>query len=507
MKEKRILQRFIDYNAKYINRDSGIRAGLAVSGGVDSMLMARLAQLAGWDSIWLHVNYGLRGEESDADQAFVENAAAEAGAEIIVKKMPPEWLSKGNNEGGLQSEARTARYKFFENMLPRARLDMICTAHHMDDNAETVLMQLVKGAAIKGLIGIQHYRHDLRLLRPLMCFTKEEVRQMAADFKVEYREDASNSQSRYQRNIIRNEVMPILMRINPQLQRTLLHMGHVRSDVAEVVEAFSAQQWKHFTHHYLSSTHNDTAAREYYYRSNEHQLNNLKAWRYGLTKLGFTQTQISRIGRIKVDRPEPDKSRKGRYLYFKKEHTHLVIDRAMLPEPDYKAEFSLPALNEWAEHQLPGGIKLHLRRVPYNHQKDFDTLLRLHTDTAPLVFPFEMEGCATYSRVMVGDAKTFGDRIIVMPAQTAPHMDTQNAGILIPGLKGHKKVKKLLQERKLHPYIRRCQTIMMSADTEVQVVTGLAQSANFVLKPETEQALIITLTNTRTAMNSVDSAY
>ncbi len=190
---------------------------LAVSGGVDSMVMAELFHRAKFSFAIAHCNFGLRGAESDGDEIFMRHWAGEQ--DVIVHTQKFETAQKAKTKGSsIQMEARDLRYAWFEELMQEFNYDYLATAHHADDNIETVLLNLVRGTGLPGLLGIAPNKD--KLIRPLLFATKGEILDFAQKEKLDWREDSSNATDAYRRNLLRHQVLPVLQEMNPSLQRT-----------------------------------------------------------------------------------------------------------------------------------------------------------------------------------------------------------------------------------------------------------------------------------------------
>ena len=188
---------------------------LAVSGGGDSVVMTRLFHLCGLRFAIAHCNFHLRGNESNADMRFVQQLAADYGVQLFVKEF--DTLSVQKNSGkSVEMVARELRYQWFEEV--GQPFDCIVTAHHANDNAETLLLNLCRGTGLKGLTGIP--ARNGKYIRPLLPFTSDELRQYATRHNLAFRTDQTNFSEQYQRNKIRLLVLPKLAEINPELIRT-----------------------------------------------------------------------------------------------------------------------------------------------------------------------------------------------------------------------------------------------------------------------------------------------
>lgn len=182
---------------------------LAVSGGADSMVLAHCFNDLGIHFQIAHINYKLRGEDSDLDQKTVADFCERNHIKFHLYKVSEKDLKP---EHSIQLWARELRYKFFRNVQREENLEFLVTAHHLNDQLETFIINLSKAAGINGLSGIP--ANDNHILRPLLNFTKEEIYEFAEENNIEYREDLSNKKNDYLRNKIRNEIVPKLQETN-----------------------------------------------------------------------------------------------------------------------------------------------------------------------------------------------------------------------------------------------------------------------------------------------------
>ena len=182
---------------------------LAVSGGADSMVLAHCFKHLGIHFQIAHINYKLRGEDSDLDQKTVADFCEKNHIKFHLYKVSEKDQKP---EHSIQLWARELRYKFFRNIQREENLEFLVTAHHLNDQLETFIINLSKAAGINGLSGIP--ANDNHILRPLLNFTKEEIYEFAEENNIEYREDLSNKKNDYLRNKIRNEIVPKLLETN-----------------------------------------------------------------------------------------------------------------------------------------------------------------------------------------------------------------------------------------------------------------------------------------------------
>ena len=202
---------------KLFNRNDKLL--LAVSGGVDSVVLCELCKQSGFNFIIAHCNFQLRGEESERDEKFVKELGKKYSTEVLVKRMDTEKYVT-EKKVSIQVAARDLRYDWFNQLIKEdKRADYILTAHHADDNAETLLMNFCRGTGLHGLTGIPA-KTD-RLVRPLLDFSKQQLLDFANENKLSFVEDSSNQSSKYTRNLFRNEIIPLIEKVFPQLKENL----------------------------------------------------------------------------------------------------------------------------------------------------------------------------------------------------------------------------------------------------------------------------------------------
>lgn len=212
-----MLRKFKDFVAHHGLFDPGDRILLAVSGGLDSMVMLDLFRQAGVAIGVAHANFGLRGKDSDGDEAFVSQYCSHEGVPFYSRCFK---IKNYAEESGLsiQMAARELRYAWFSSLMEAEKFHWLATAHHLNDNMETSLMRWIHGGGIDQLAGIP-LRNE-KVIRPLLFATREEIRGYAEANKVSWREDSSNAKADYRRNFVRHKVIPLLKEINPSLEVT-----------------------------------------------------------------------------------------------------------------------------------------------------------------------------------------------------------------------------------------------------------------------------------------------
>ena len=224
---------------------------IAVSGGVDSMCLADLwVRTFGSESCAMaHCNFNLRGEDSNADEALVTEWAQVHG--VRLHKVSFDTLQYASENGvSIEMAARELRYKWFGELCIEHGYAAVVVAHHADDNAETMVLNMVRGTGLKGLTGMKSvsnlpYADNMSLLRPLLTFTRKQIEGHVFAWKVPYREDKTNSSVEYRRNSIRHEVFPLFERMNPSYVRTLNREMTYLNDASDIVEQWCKSQIPH----------------------------------------------------------------------------------------------------------------------------------------------------------------------------------------------------------------------------------------------------------------------
>ena len=200
---------------------------VAVSGGVDSMCLAEKVRLSGEPFAIAHCNFGLRAADSDADEAFVRDWASAHGIPCHVKRF--QTLDYAASEGiSVEMAARRLRYHWFGQLCREHGYDAVAVAHNANDNAETLILNLLRGTGLKGLMGMKAEGFlpdpdfaDIPLLRPLLSLTRDDLLAYAKEHGLSWREDATNAQNDFKRNKIRNLVFPLFREINPSFVEVL----------------------------------------------------------------------------------------------------------------------------------------------------------------------------------------------------------------------------------------------------------------------------------------------
>ncbi len=205
---------------------------LAVSGGIDSVVMVELFRQAGFHFGIAHCNFHLREAESDRDESFVKELARKLNVRFFSGNFQTEQYARQNHLS-IQMAARELRYQWFDELLMREQFDYVATAHHLDDQIETLLINLVRGTGLNGLQGIRSKQGNI--IRPLMFAARHEIEKFQHDHSIPFCIDSSNLSDKYVRNKIRHEIVPVLSAINPSYREGMTQTMERLRDAGQIV--------------------------------------------------------------------------------------------------------------------------------------------------------------------------------------------------------------------------------------------------------------------------------
>ncbi len=187
---------------------------IAISGGLDSVVLTHLLNQLNFSISLAHCNFRLRGKDADQDEVFVKQLAEQLRVPVFTRSFETEIVAK-QEKLSIQLAARKLRYDWFDELTKEHKLDYLLTAHHADDNLETFLINTIRGTGLDGLTGIPEKNE--KIIRPLLPFSREQIESYAKENSIIWREDSTNAETKYLRNKIRHEVIPILKELNPSL--------------------------------------------------------------------------------------------------------------------------------------------------------------------------------------------------------------------------------------------------------------------------------------------------
>ena len=382
---------------------------LAVSGGVDSMCLADLwVRAYGSEGCAIaHCNFNLRGEESDADEALVAQWSDDHG--VLLHKASFNTLEYASENGlSIEMAARELRYRWFAQLCADHGYKAVVVAHHADDNAETLVLNMVRGAGLKGLTGMKPVSNlpytdntSLRgtsetwqspcLLRPLLSFTRKQIEGHAFAWKVPYREDKTNTSVEYRRNSIRHEVFPLFERMNPSYVRTLNREMTYLTDASAIVEDWCRSQIPNVIT-VAEASHVIARSKATWQSVSTSKLLSIPQWRYLLYYIlepyGFNSATLESIESLLMS----DRTISGKR--FESEEYVLMVERDMLVI-NRKTETPQPAFTQVPAHGAyhVGRSRITVEVLPWTSDmplKQPEGTLIL--DAAKLSFPFVLRG-------------------------------------------------------------------------------------------------------------------
>lgn len=235
------IQKYIVQNNLF---NSGTPVLVACSGGIDSMVLCDVLLKLNYKIAIAHCNFQLREIESDEDEKFVEQYTSQNKLKFHSVKFNTKDFKKGKTIS-TQMAARELRYEWFEKIRKENGYHSVATAHHLDDQIETILLNIAKGSGLQGITGIQA-KNGL-VVRPLLNVSKEEIIEYAKENNIDYREDSSNTTDNYQRNKIRHHITPILHEINPDFSSAAIDFISRMNDYTfltnEYIEKLKQKCW------------------------------------------------------------------------------------------------------------------------------------------------------------------------------------------------------------------------------------------------------------------------
>lgn len=359
----------VDKISKYISEhkllSDGDKVIATLSGGADSVALLHILRRLGYNCIAVHCNFHLRGDESMRDQHFVEELCKHLNIPLYVIDFDTELYAR-ENKLSIEMAARTLRYKEFEKIRLEESATAIAVAHHRDDSAETLLLNLMRGCGIRGLHGIRP--KNGHIIRPLLCIGRNDILQYLQDRGIEYVIDSTNLSSDYTRNKVRLELLPLMAQINPSIEETI---ADTAERLAEAEEIYN-QAIEEATGRVLSDSTIDIS-----------KLKQEKAPGTLLYELlspyGFNSAQVRDI-LANID------SESGRR--YKAAEWEVIKDRERLIITPKGEEFSKIPLPQEGEVSTPHGL-LRIDRNIYNgtipKQRNIATL-----DTAKIEFPLTL---------------------------------------------------------------------------------------------------------------------
>ncbi|MBK9639336.1 MAG: tRNA lysidine(34) synthetase TilS [Bacteroidetes bacterium] len=330
-------QQFLNYCRKKLGLTTETSLLLAVSGGVDSMVMLHLFHRLHFNISVAHCNFNLRGNASEEDEKLCERVCKSFDVPFYHQQFETKLYAEENGIS-IQMAARRLRYDWFYELTEKNNFDFIATVHHSNDQAETILMNLISGKGVESLRGIPSINKNI--IRPLLSFSKEEILSYATEKNVEWRDDESNASTDYNRNYIRHKVLPDLQALNPSIQENLVRLGNRIEEMNFLVDEYSKKILEPCTQKYNDFIEINFSSFVH------HPSKNYLIW-LALKEFGFEGSSIDDISTALQE--------SGKTFYSNQ--YILRIDRASFILEKTNADFSFEAMIPSLEQKinLPGG--------------------------------------------------------------------------------------------------------------------------------------------------------
>lgn len=425
------LQTYIANEGLFENSDSLL---LAVSGGLDSMVMLQLFQQLPYRFSVLHCNFHLRGAESDGDESFLKDYCAAHQLDLQVKHFHTKAYAK--QEGvSIEMAARDLRYAWFREQKTRTQSHYILTAHHRDDLIETMLINLSRGTGIKGLVGIQPKKNEL--VRPLLFASRQELSAYAQSIELAHCNDSSNDELLYQRNIVRHQIIPLFEQLNSNFRnnvaRTAQHLQHTSQIYYQAIESQQAQL--------LQNNQLNIATLQNYPNAPTLLFETLSPY-------GFNAAQCADIYQSLQNHSGKTFHSKTHRLI--KDRSHLLLDKI----PQTEAQQAV-LLNKNQHISKPLSLSVQLEPRPKNHQFS-TTAKQVELDADKLKFPL------TLRKWQEGDSFT--------PL----------------GMSGSKKLSDFFIDQKMSILDKEAQWLLCSTSGEIAWIVGRRINDHFKITPNTQ---------------------
>jgi len=414
---------------------------IAISGGIDSVVLAHLCAQLQIDFALAHCNFKLRGKESDDDQKFVVALANQFNKEVYTISFTTEEHAKKHGQS-IQVAARALRYQWFQELLEEHQLKYVLTAHNTNDNLETFIINLTRGSGLEGFTGIPSMNKNI--IRPLLAFSRDQIMMYAIKNGIEWREDRSNASLKYVRNKVRHKILPVLQDVNPNIldsfKKTLDHLNESQNIIDTEIQKISKN----------IITEDNTGI----FRLNIDKLLQLpypKAYLYQILKK-YEFTEWNDIENLLT-------AQSGKQV-FSKEY-RLLKDRhfLILTKTNTKdSENSVYEIHETVD-KIEVPISLHFQ---VSKEKNLKSRVDILVDKDLLNFPLRVRKWG------------YGDYICPI------------------GMQGTKKLSQLFKDRKLSLIDKENTWLLTDADDTIIWVIGMRQDRRFSVSKETKNILKIT---------------
>ncbi|MGN0221680.1 MAG: tRNA lysidine(34) synthetase TilS [Prevotella sp.] len=448
-----MLDRIADYIASHALLHKDCLHLVALSGGADSVALLLALHRLGYTTEAVHCNFHLRGEESDRDESFVKDLCNTLGIKLHIAHFDTVTYSECHRMS-IELAARNLRYDYFERLRKDVGAASICVAHHIDDQVETVLMNIVRGTRLQGLVGMKPISGNI--VRPLLCVTRQEIIGFLDKEHQTYVTDSTNLEDDATRNMFRHHVVPLLKTINPNVNQGILrlseYMGNVSAIYRQCVEDKLSQLCLHQEggivinlSRLLQERHWDQLLFEF------------------LIDKGFNHTQIEQCIHSVLQTDKNVRSEKSATTKtFLSSDCELYVERdtiALYPILPHFNDYRLP---DTGTYQLQDGKKVNLeyKEKTYDFiipkQRDFACL-----DASSIRFPLVLR------RVKDGDR--------FMPF----------------GMNRYKLVNSYLRDRKVSLYRKRCQLVLEDGNGNILWLVNERIDQHYRISESTKWMLVV----------------
>lgn len=437
------IQKFIKLH-NLLEQDKPVLAG--ISGGADSVALALVLKQLGYALAAVHCNFHLRGEESERDEQFVRDFCLQQDIPLYVKDFQTEEYAK-EKKISIEMAARELRYAYFHELMKSTKISVLAVAHHQNDQAETLLINLIRGTGIHGLRGMLPKNGET--VRPMLCVTREEILDYLAEKGQEFVTDSTNLSTDYTRNKIRLELLPYLKTLNPSIISTL---NHTALNLSEAENLYNRQVCAEIQNLILSDSYTLGETPLLLKRLN----NPMKSaemkpvWHEILFPYGFTETQVENILSLNI-------TDCGKVFYAN--NWELIVDRDEVilrkkNEEDFE-DILIYDTDVYATFlEVKVNIDIHKRKYYPVIEKESRVAL---LDYDKLTFPLQIR------KVQAGDK-------------------------FVPlGMKGKKLISDFLTDQKAKSWEKKDQLILCDAQGEILWVIGRRISGKYAISDKTQK--------------------
>ena len=420
---------------------------LALSGGADSVALLLVLKRLGYNVEAAHCNFHLRGEESDRDEDFCKDLCRELDIKLHLAHFDTQTNASLHGIS-IEMAARNLRYNYFEALLKDINASAVCVAHHKDDSAETLLLNLVRGTGIEGLTGIKSKNN--RIVRPFLCVRRNEIINYLEQQNQSFVTDSSNLVNDVQRNKIRLDVMPLLQTINPSVVEHLNQTGEYVEDATAILNATLEQMYDRVV--LLKTEEQMIVDIE---RLEKEQFSSYLLW-YILKNYGFNAAQIKQISQGLT-------TSIGR-VWESTTHALTINNNKIIVEPLFTCDSKEYRLIEEGLYHLNSKLSIEIKKESYSSDKGFSKDPKyIWIDADKVAFPL-------FIRLIKE-----GDRMIPL------------------GMKGSKLISDMLTDSKVSYFDRQRQYVLLNNEQQIIWLLGHRIDDRYKITSSTKTVLKIKL--------------